>query len=118
MCLQEIVLHTLYENGTFEIQELERHIKNDIERNGVKMKELLRKLRESYLVKVGESAETRDDEIIFEKDNDNLARSVPQAHYHRVHTADIPYLTVVNSLKRLEKTSLDLGSLDWRASSI
>jgi hypothetical protein len=46
--LQEIVLHTLHENGQIETQDLEAHIKDDIEREGGKIAEMTRKVRQAY----------------------------------------------------------------------
>ncbi|KAG8996893.1 Transcriptional activator spt7 [Tulasnella sp. 427] len=48
MTPEEILLHTLFENGTMEVQELERYIKEDVERYGNKITELEKKLSQAY----------------------------------------------------------------------
>ncbi|KAG9050026.1 Transcriptional activator spt7 [Tulasnella sp. UAMH 9824] len=48
MTPEEIILHTLFENGTMEVQELERYIKEDVERYGNKITELEKKLSQAY----------------------------------------------------------------------
>lgn len=45
---QELILHTLYENGGTDIAGLESYIRDDVERYGGKMSDLLRRLRSSY----------------------------------------------------------------------
>jgi transcriptional activator SPT7 len=42
------VLHALHENGQMQPQDLETHIKDEIEREGVKIAELSRKVRQAY----------------------------------------------------------------------
>lgn len=46
--LQEIILHTLFESGVSKVQELERYVTDDIERNGVRLLELEKKLVNAY----------------------------------------------------------------------
>ena len=46
--IQEIVLHGLYENGQIRIQDLEAHIKDDLEREGGKISEMARKVRQAF----------------------------------------------------------------------
>ena len=45
---QEIVLHALHENGQVETQDLEAHIKDDIEREGGKIAEMTRKVKQAF----------------------------------------------------------------------
>ncbi len=45
---QEIVLHALHENGQIQPSDLEAHIKDDIEREGGKISEMTRKIRQAY----------------------------------------------------------------------
>lgn len=42
------MLHTLFENGTMETQELERYIKDDVERYGSKISDIERKFTQTY----------------------------------------------------------------------
>ncbi|KAG8965276.1 Transcriptional activator spt7 [Tulasnella sp. 419] len=70
MTPEEIVLHTLFENGTTEIQELERHIKDDIERYGTKLLDLERKLEHAYREQV-ESVVIEDD-MLFDEGGEAL----------------------------------------------
>lgn len=46
--MQEIILHALFESGTTEVQDLERYIKDDVERYGGRLSELDRKLDTAY----------------------------------------------------------------------
>ncbi|CBQ69283.1 related to transcription regulator SPT7 [Sporisorium reilianum SRZ2] len=45
---EEMILHTLQECGGADVRTLENYLRNDVERNGSKMGELLRRLRTSY----------------------------------------------------------------------
>lgn len=45
---QEIILHVLHENGQVEPKDLEAHLKNDIEREDVKIAEMQRKMRQTF----------------------------------------------------------------------
>lgn len=63
---QEIVLHALFENGTLEVQEMERYIKDDVERYGNKISELERKLAQTYNDQV--EPLTIEDDTLFEGD--------------------------------------------------
>jgi hypothetical protein len=45
---QEIILHALHENGQIQTHDLEEHIKDDIEREGSKIAEMARKMRQGY----------------------------------------------------------------------
>ena len=47
MGLQEIILHTLFESGVSEVQDLERYIADDVERYGTRLAD-----NESKLVRV------------------------------------------------------------------
>ena len=46
--VQEIMLHALHENGEISPSSLEAHVKDDIERESVKIAEMTRKIRQSY----------------------------------------------------------------------
>ncbi|KAG8879166.1 Transcriptional activator spt7 [Tulasnella sp. 332] len=69
MTSEEIILHTLFENGTMETQELERYIKEDVERYGSKIHDIEKKFAQTYQ----ELTETNtiDDEELLE-DSDRL----------------------------------------------
>lgn len=45
---QEIILHALHESGQIQLQDLEAHIKDDIEREGGKITEMTRKVKQAY----------------------------------------------------------------------
>jgi transcriptional activator SPT7 len=42
------MLHALFENGSVRPQDLESHIKDEIEREGVKVAEMTRKVKQAY----------------------------------------------------------------------
>lgn len=46
--LQEMVLHALFENGQLGTADIEAHIKDDIEREDVKIREMSRRMRQGY----------------------------------------------------------------------
>lgn len=48
MSAEEMILHTLQETQGTSVHSLENYIRNDVERYGTKMSDLLRKLRSSY----------------------------------------------------------------------
>lgn len=48
MSPEELILHTLQESGGLDVLGLENYVRNDVERYGSKMGDLLRKLRQSY----------------------------------------------------------------------
>lgn len=58
-----MVLHALHENGQVETSDLEAHIKDDIEREGVKIAEMTRKVRQAYkeVVSVNVPVESESD---------------------------------------------------------
>lgn len=45
---QEIILHTLYENGVNNISELESYVRDEIERYGTKLGDIHRRLDATY----------------------------------------------------------------------
>ena len=51
--LQQITLHVLHQNGQIQLQDLEAHIKDDVEREGTKIAELTRKVKQGYRDVVG-----------------------------------------------------------------
>lgn len=53
---QEIMLHALFENGLVRPHDLESHIKDEIEREGAKVAEMTRKVKQAYNEVVGHSA--------------------------------------------------------------
>jgi transcriptional activator SPT7 len=46
--IQELILHALHENGQVRTADLEAHIKDDIEREGGKIAEMTRKVKQSF----------------------------------------------------------------------
>lgn len=57
---QEIILHVLHENGQVEPKDLEAHLKNDIEREDVKIAEMQRKMRQTFYEVVSRNHSRRD----------------------------------------------------------
>lgn len=48
MSAEEMVLHTLYQNGTRDVNQLEQYARDDVERHGVKIAELAKKMQAAY----------------------------------------------------------------------
>lgn len=67
---EEIVLHALHENGQIELQDLEAHIKDDIERDSAKVSEMARKVRQSY--KELTTGPVIEDDMLFAQDGQML----------------------------------------------
>ncbi|KAF8608459.1 hypothetical protein BDV93DRAFT_487136 [Ceratobasidium sp. AG-I] len=67
---EQIILHSLAEHGISEVQDLERYIKDDVERYGSRLQDLERKLVQAYDEQT-EAAAIEDDEL-FDEDNDAL----------------------------------------------
>nr|CDI55323.1 related to transcription regulator SPT7 [Melanopsichium pennsylvanicum 4] len=67
MSAEEMMLHTLQETLRTDVHSLETYIRNDVERYGSKMTDLLRKLRASYKEQFNLSTEraTIEDEALF-----------------------------------------------------
>lgn len=74
MSAEEMVLHTLQESGGTDVIGLENHIRNDVERYGSKMADLLRKLRGSYREQFNQSTERGviEDEALFADNGEAL----------------------------------------------
>jgi transcriptional activator SPT7 len=53
--LQEIILHTLFESGISQVQELEKYVSDDIERYGGRLLELEKKLVGAYRESVSDT---------------------------------------------------------------
>lgn len=53
MSSEEMILHSLFENGLVRPQHLEAHIKDEIERESVKVSEVKRKIAQAYKEVVG-----------------------------------------------------------------
>lgn len=71
---EEMVLHTLQECGNASVASLENYIRNDVERYGSKMSDLLRKLRSSYREQFNLSTERGvvEDEMLFADNGEAL----------------------------------------------
>ncbi|EPQ26711.1 uncharacterized protein PFL1_05690 [Pseudozyma flocculosa PF-1] len=67
MSAEEMILHTLLESGNTDVAGLESYIRDDVERYGGKMGDLLRKLRQSYKEQLTQSAEkgVLEDDALF-----------------------------------------------------
>ena len=56
---QEIILHAVFENGLIRPHDLESHIKDEIEREGAKVTEMARKVKQAYVEVVSDLIDTR-----------------------------------------------------------
>ncbi|KAK7472167.1 Transcriptional activator spt7 [Stygiomarasmius scandens] len=74
MSAEEIVLHTLFESGTAKVQDLERYIKDDVERYGGRLGELERKIIGAY--REATAVETLEDEGLFEEEDEEEASAL------------------------------------------
>ncbi|KAF8901913.1 hypothetical protein CPB84DRAFT_1777006 [Gymnopilus junonius] len=68
MTPEEIILHTLFESGSSKVQDLERYISDDIERYGLRLGELEKKLGAAY--RESTAGEVLEDEGLFEEDSE------------------------------------------------
>ncbi|KAJ8488105.1 hypothetical protein ONZ45_g14087 [Pleurotus djamor] len=68
MSPEEIILHTLFESGTAQIQDLERYVSDDIERYGTRLGDLEKKLVGAY--REVTAVEVPEDEGLFEEDEE------------------------------------------------
>lgn len=64
------MLHALHENGQVELQDLETHIKDDIERDSAKVSEMARKVRQAY--KELTTGPVIEDDMLFAQDGQML----------------------------------------------
>ncbi|PWN41705.1 hypothetical protein IE81DRAFT_324336 [Ceraceosorus guamensis] len=72
MSTEELVLHALHENGGADVRSLESYIADDVERYGVRLKELLRRNRAAYKDSLNASAVPMGDDAFFAPENDTL----------------------------------------------
>ncbi|KAK7057323.1 hypothetical protein R3P38DRAFT_2840584 [Favolaschia claudopus] len=68
MTPEEIVLHTLFESGISRVQDLERYISDDVERYGVRLVDLEKKLVSAYSEVT--AVDVLDDEGLFEDEEE------------------------------------------------
>ncbi|CED84338.1 Histone acetyltransferase SAGA/ADA, catalytic subunit PCAF/GCN5 and related proteins [Phaffia rhodozyma] len=68
MSAEEMILHALFENGTTKVEQLERHVREDIERYGAKISDLAKKMQQAY----DETLETTalEDDTLFAGDGE------------------------------------------------
>ncbi|KAF8873938.1 hypothetical protein BD779DRAFT_1568335 [Infundibulicybe gibba] len=71
MTAEEIILHTLFESGASRIQDLERYIRDDVERYGARLGDLEKKLVSAY--RESTAAEVLDDEGLFDEEDEEDA---------------------------------------------
>ncbi|KAF9075526.1 hypothetical protein BDP27DRAFT_1358714 [Rhodocollybia butyracea] len=69
MSAEEIILHTLFESGISEIQDLERYVADDVERYGSRLADLEKKLVGAY--REVTSVETLEDEGLFDDEEED-----------------------------------------------
>jgi transcriptional activator SPT7 len=62
--VQEIILHALHEHGQLQTQDLESYIKDDIERENVKVTEVAKKVKQAYREIVSFSASELNFQLI------------------------------------------------------
>ncbi|KAK6902974.1 hypothetical protein L486_06429 [Kwoniella mangroviensis CBS 10435] len=70
MTTEEIILHALHENGQIETQDLEAHMKDDIERESVKVGDMQRKIRQAF--KEVTTAPVIEDDMMFAENGEML----------------------------------------------
>ncbi|KAI8601118.1 hypothetical protein EDD21DRAFT_115910 [Dissophora ornata] len=76
MTAEEILLHTLYENGVSSVGELEGYIREDVERYGLKLQDIHRKLETSYSETINSLNENEVADADFEfQENDEAFMS-------------------------------------------
>jgi len=68
MILQEIILHTLFQSGITQVQDLERYIKDDVVRHGNRLNDLEKKLVNAYDEMT--TTEAIDDDVLFANEDD------------------------------------------------
>ncbi|KAG9086127.1 Transcriptional activator spt7, partial [Ceratobasidium sp. 370] len=71
MSNEQIILHCLSEHGISEVQDLERYVKDDVERYGSRLQDLERKLTQAYIEQAGASAIEEDG--LFDEENEEFA---------------------------------------------
>ncbi|QRV84295.1 bromodomain associated protein [Ceratobasidium sp. AG-Ba] len=71
MSNEQIVLHCLSEHGISEVQDLERYVKDDVERYGSRLNDLERKLTQAYIEQTEASAIEEDG--LFDDENEEFA---------------------------------------------
>ncbi|KAF7724387.1 Transcriptional activator spt7 [Apophysomyces ossiformis] len=73
MTSEEIIMHTLYDNGVMDLSELESYVVDDVERYGHRLEELHRKLESSYQdILSGPVEKTAQDEDALFEDEENF----------------------------------------------
>ncbi|RXW25716.1 hypothetical protein EST38_g158 [Candolleomyces aberdarensis] len=72
MTPEEIMLHTLFESGVSQVQELDKFVSDDIERHGGRMMELEKKLAGAYREATA-GQEALEDEGLFEEEDEEEA---------------------------------------------
>ncbi|WRT67212.1 uncharacterized protein IL334_004178 [Kwoniella shivajii] len=70
MSSEEVILHALHENGQIETQDLEAHLKDDIERENVKVTDMQRKIRQAF--KEVTTAPVIEDDMMFANNGEML----------------------------------------------
>ncbi|KAG8684313.1 Transcriptional activator spt7 [Ceratobasidium sp. 395] len=71
MSNEQIILHCLSEHGISEVQDLERYVKDDVERYGSRLQDLERKLTQAYIEQT-EAAAIEEDGL-FDEENEEFA---------------------------------------------
>nr|XP_019042309.1 hypothetical protein I302_08911 [Kwoniella bestiolae CBS 10118]OCF21239.1 hypothetical protein I302_08911 [Kwoniella bestiolae CBS 10118] len=70
MTSEEIILHALHENGEIQTEDLEAHMKDDIERESVKVGDMQRKIRQAF--KEVTTAPVIEDDMMFANNGEML----------------------------------------------
>ncbi|UZJ56344.1 hypothetical protein CBS101457_005664 [Exobasidium rhododendri] len=66
---EELILHTLFQNGGMSVRTLESYIVDDVMRRGAKLGDLLSKLQSSYKEKIANTTLNMEDEAYFAEGN-------------------------------------------------
>ncbi|KAJ4471549.1 SAGA complex protein [Lentinula aciculospora] len=88
MSPEEIILHTLFESGISEIQDLERYVADDVERYGSRLADLEKKLVGAY--REVTSVETLEDEGLFDEEEEDETSALALGEF--ADTLGVDYL--------------------------
>lgn len=119
--LQEIILHTLFESGVSKVQELERYVTDDIERNGVRLVELEKKLVNAYRdavrfafsqswfgahsLTLQTAGDILEEEGLFEEEDEEEAGALTLYVPHSTHVSEVTNILSFLQQRRLRRRS-------------
>jgi transcriptional activator SPT7 len=73
MTAEEIILHTLFENGTTELSQLDSYIRDDVEAYGAKLSDLSTRMQKAFMESV-ELPRVVEDESVFRGEKQVFAK--------------------------------------------